>query len=212
MFTLQNVRYGNILNIDYLVLPPDKVTCIIGESGSGKTTLLRLLNNLISCDEGNIVYMDKNINDIDPVELRRRVVMLSQIPVIFGGNVRDNLLMGLKFSEKPVASKEKLDEVMMLVSLKKNLEDDASRLSGGEKQRLALARVLLMEPEVLLLDEPSSALDDDTEKIVIQNTVNYVKENGKALIMVTHSREIARVYAENIIEISSGRLKNKECR
>lgn len=207
MFLLSGVKYKEILYIDHLEIPDGQVTCIVGESGSGKTTLLRLLNHLISYDEGDIFFCGQNVKDIDPVQLRRRVVMLPQTPVIFPGNIKENLLAGLRFAEKLPASGNRLLEVMNLVHLGKEIGEDASRLSGGEKQRLALARVLLLEPEVLLLDEPSSALDEETEKLVIENVYQYVKSGKKTLVMVTHAREIARAYGENIIEIAGGRVK-----
>lgn len=207
MFVLDNVRYKNILDVSHLVLPDKKINCILGESGSGKTTLLRLLNNLAACDNGSILWHEQSLYELNPIELRRRVVMLGQNPVIFDGSVRENLLIGLKFAEKPCPGDDKLREVLKQVSLHKELDVEAAQLSGGEKQRLALGRVLLMEPEVLLLDEPSSALDEDTEEILIRSLVRYVKENEITLIMVTHARRIAEEYGEYIVEIEQGRVK-----
>src|SRR5688572_13102079 len=100
-FTLDNVRFGRILEVPHLEIPEGKVTCIVGRSGSGKTTLLRLLNRMISPDAGTILYRGTPITEIDPVELRRRVVMLPQSPVMFDGTIRDNLLIGLRFSDRP---------------------------------------------------------------------------------------------------------------
>lgn len=210
MFSLKEVKYKNILDIGNLDILQGKVTCIVGESGSGKTTLLRLLNKLISCDSGEILYNNQSINDLDSVKLRREVVMLSQSPAIFSENIKDNLLIGLKFSERPPVSDEKLYQILKIVNLDKELTEDAKKLSGGEKQRLALARVMLMEPEVLLLDEPSSALDENTEHVVIQSLVNYAKKNNKTLIMVTHSKKVATLFADQIIEVKKGRIVNKK--
>ncbi|KXZ39232.1 putative ABC transport system ATP-binding protein [Alkalithermobacter thermoalcaliphilus JW-YL-7 = DSM 7308] len=208
MFLLKEVKYKNILNIKSLNIKQYKVTCIVGESGSGKTTLLRLLNKLISCDSGEIFYNNQPLTDINPIELRRNVVMLPQVPPIFKGSIKDNLLIGLKFSKKPLASDNQLYDVLKLVKLNKKLNQDAEKLSGGEKQRVALARVLLMKPEVLLLDEPSSALDEDTEHMLIDALVNYTKENGKTLIMVTHSKKVANEFSDEIIEIKEGMVIN----
>ncbi|MCX7921706.1 MAG: ATP-binding cassette domain-containing protein [Clostridia bacterium] len=208
MFLLEGIKYKGILDINKLTIPEKMVTCIIGESGSGKTTLLRLLNNLISSDEGEIFFKGTNIKEMSPMELRRRVVMLSQVPAIFGGTIKDNLLIGLRFSDKPQVSDDKLREILRLVHLDKDINEEAEKMSGGEKQRLALGRVILLQPEVFLLDEPSSALDENTERIVVERLVKYVKENEKTMVMVTHSREIASTYADNIIEIS----KNKSYR
>ncbi|PRX27175.1 putative ABC transport system ATP-binding protein [Orenia metallireducens] len=210
MFTLKKVKYKDVLNIEALTIKKHKVTCIVGQSGSGKTTLLRLLNKLISCDSGKITYKNQALKEIDSVELRRDLVMLPQAPAIFSGSIKDNLLIGLKFSEKPLVADEKLLEVLKLVRLKKELSEDAEKLSGGEKQRLALGRVMLMEPEVLLLDEPSSALDEDTEHMIIEALVNYSKENNKTLIMVTHSKKIAEQFSDEIIEIKDGRVLNQK--
>jgi putative ABC transport system ATP-binding protein len=138
----------------------------------------------------------------DSVELRRKVVMLPQQPAIYSGTVRDNLLKGLLYSEREPVSDDVLLKMLESVKLNKDLEDDAELLSGGEKQRLALGRVLLMEPEVLLLDEPSSALDDKTELMIIEEVVDYTRRNNKTLVMVTHSNRIAEDFSDQIIRIS----------
>jgi putative ABC transport system ATP-binding protein len=206
MFKIENLKYKNILDIESLIIPSEKITSILGASGSGKTTLLRHLNKLISPDNGNLFYFDKSLVETDSIELRRKVVMLSQNPAIFPGTIKDNLLLGLKFSEKPLPLESKLDEILKMIKLNKSLNENAENLSGGEKQRLALGRVILMEPEVFLLDEPSSALDEETANLLIEKLVTYVKATNKTLIMVTHSKAIASKFSDNIIEISNGKV------
>lgn len=206
MFYLNNVKYKHILSIDSLEIKKHKITCIVGESGSGKSTLLRLLNKLISCDKGEIYYNNIPYQTIASVNLRRKVVMLPQLPAIFDGSIRDNLLIGLAFAEKPEADDKKLHSILEMVHLDKPLDNNSELLSGGEKQRLALGRILLLEPEVFLLDEPSSALDEETERIIIEKLIAYVKETNKTLIMVTHSKKIALTYADDVIEIQQGRV------
>ncbi|GAW91182.1 ABC transporter-like protein [Calderihabitans maritimus] len=206
MFELRKVRYKNVLFIDELAIPPRKVTCIVGGSGSGKTTLLKLLNHMISCDSGDVFFEGRNVRELDPVKLRRRVVMLPQNPTIFPGTIKDNLIQGFIFSEIPVAPDEELRKALQMVKLDKELHVAAADLSGGEKQRLALARILLLEPEVLLLDEPSSALDEETEEHVIKRLVEYVKSGGRTLIMVTHSKQMAQNYGEYIVTLEEGRV------
>lgn len=208
MFLLKNVKYMHILEINDLHIKESKVTCIVGESGSGKSTLLRLLNKLISCDSGEITFNGQPLDTIDSVELRRNVVMLPQHPVIFPGTVRDNLLIGLKFAEKPMVDDKKLRQILEMVHLSKELNDVSDKLSGGEKQRLALGRVLLLDPQVFLLDEPSSALDEETEHIMIEKLVAYAKEANKTLIMVTHSKKVAEAYSEYMVEIHQGKVVN----
>ncbi|KOA18116.1 phosphate import ATP-binding protein PstB [Clostridium homopropionicum DSM 5847] len=208
MYTLKAVKYKNILKIDELHIPKEKVTCIIGQSGSGKTTLIRLLNKLISCEEGEILYKGKNLKEVDSILLRREVIMLPQNPVIFPGTIQENLLIGLKFSEKPLVSENELLEMLSFLNLEKSLKENAEKLSGGEKQRISLGRILLMEPEVLLLDEPSSALDEETENLIISKVITYVKSNKKTLTMVTHSSRVAEIFSDNIIEIAKGKIIN----
>lgn len=207
MFRLKNIKFLHILNIESLDIENGKITCIIGESGSGKTTLLKLFNKMITADSGEMFYNGKNIKEIDSVLHRREVVMLPQIPTVFPGTIKENLLIGLKFSEKPEVADEVLENILKEVRLDKKISEKVADLSGGEKQRLALGRIMIMEPEVLLLDEPSSALDEETEKIIMENLVSYVKKNNKTLIIVTHSKKLAQNYSDRILEIYDGRVR-----
>ncbi|MHB1256422.1 MAG: ABC transporter ATP-binding protein [Dethiobacteraceae bacterium] len=210
MFRLEAVSYKNILAIERLTLPGSKVTCIVGESGSGKTTLLRLLNKMVSPDAGEIYHQNIPLSSISAIELRRKVVMLQQLPVIFPGSVSDNLQAGLRFAEKPPVSAEKLRETLSLVHLRKELNSPAEKLSGGEKQRLALGRILLLEPDVMLLDEPSAGLDEETEQLIVNSLVAFSSRNQKTLIMVTHAKQVARDYAQYLIEVHNGTVVSQQ--
>ncbi|MBF7095509.1 ABC transporter ATP-binding protein [Alkalibacter mobilis] len=205
MFILTDVLYKNILNIRQLNIKKGSITCIVGESGSGKSTLIKLLNNLINIDSGEILYDENSIDQIDPIELRRKVVMLPQTPAIFNGSIRDNMLIGLKFSQKPMVKDDVLKDLLKKLKLTASLDKDADLLSGGEKQRIALARILLMDPEVLLLDEPSSALDEITEEIIIQILLEFARDKNKTIIMVTHSKKVVNLISDKIIEIKRGK-------
>ena len=206
MFRLRNVKARDIIHIEDLEIPAKQITCVVGESGSGKTTLLRLLNQMVSSDEGEIWFNGQPIEQIDPVLLRRKVVMLPQQPVMFDGNVRDNLLVGLSFAERPPAGDEQLRQMLRFVHLDKELDDHPESFSGGEKQRLGLARVLLLDADVLLLDEPTSALDDHTAREVMKNVAEHCKTKGKTVIMITHSRQLADEFADCVIELHQGKI------
>lgn len=201
LFMLEEVKYKHILDIAQLTIKEKQITSIVGQSGSGKTTLLRLLNKLISPDSGEIYYQGQPLSRLDPISLRREVVMLPQSPAIFDGSIKDNLQIGLNFSQQALPSNEALYAMLELVKLDKKLDDAAEKLSGGEKQRIALGRVLLMAPEVLLLDEPSSALDDETEQLIIQAIADYTRDKQKSMIMVTHSKNVANNFSDDLIEI-----------
>ncbi len=204
MFEICNLKFKNILDIEALTI--DRlITCIVGSSGSGKTTLLKHLNKLYTPDSGTIIYNGSDLADIPAVSLRREVVMLGQTPVIYSGDLEENLQIGLRFSEKLPASRDRLLNALEQVKLDKPLDDPCLSLSGGEKQRLCLARVMLMDAEVYLLDEPSAALDKETEHFIITNLADFVTREKKALIMVTHSEEVSGLYPEGTIRIENGR-------
>ncbi|MGF2615441.1 ATP-binding cassette domain-containing protein [Rossellomorea vietnamensis] len=201
MFTLEKVSYYDILNSINMKFEEGKVTCITGQSGAGKSTILKFLNKMILPTEGRVFYKGMPLESIDSVELRRQVVMLQQDPVIFQGNIEDNLQIGLKFSKQDPAPRSALKEALNVVMLEKALSDLSEKLSGGEKQRLALARILLMNPSAYLLDEPTSALDGETEAAVMERFIQSVKERDGTVIMVTHSEVVADRFGEEKIHL-----------
>lgn len=205
MFEVRNLKFKEILDIPSLIINKP-ITCIVGASGSGKTTLLRMLNRLNAPDEGAIYYNGQDIALMDTVQLRREVVMLGQTPVIYSGTVEDNLQIGLQFSQKRPATATAMKESLERVELDKQLTGSCRTLSGGEKQRLCLARVMLMDASVYLLDEPSAALDQKTEHFIIDNLAKFVMKKNKQLVMITHSEQIAQTLQDSIIRIENGHV------
>ena len=208
MFEFHNLKFEDIISIDSLTINKNEVTCIVGPSGSGKSTLLRLINKMISPTSGYISLDDKDIADIDSINYRRRVPMLSQSPITFPGTIRDNLLIGRKFQEKKAVSDKDLIDALAKVKLNMDLDEDISNLSGGEKQRISIARLMLLDSEIYLLDEPSSALDDITEDFVIETMVDMAKAKDKTIIYITHSNSMANKYSDRLIKIVDGRVSN----
>ena len=200
MFLIENLIFKDILDIPYLKID-QPISCIVGPSGSGKTTFLRMLNGLNKPDQGTIYYEGENISSVDIIQFRRRVVMLGQTPILYDGDIQNNLQIGLQFSQKLPASAQKLKEILERVGLNKSLGESCSTLSGGERQRLCLARVMLLNAEVYLLDEPSAALDRDTERFMIENLADFVTTYQKQMIMVTHSEQIAASYPNGLIHL-----------
>ena len=136
-------------------IPGRGVTAVFGPSGSGKSTLLRLCNRLEVPTSGTVSFYGKDVAGIDPLWLRRRVGMCFQRPTPFPGKVADNLR-----AADPVASDARMRDTLARVGLTGSwLDRDATALSGGEAQRMCLARTLTAQPQVLLLDEPTSAVD-----------------------------------------------------
>lgn len=201
MFELNDLIVEDILEIKNLKLTSDVVS-IEGQSGSGKSTLLRLLNNLDDPAAGSVLFHEDTLSSIPPQTLRKKIVMVPQSPVMFDGTIRDNLQIGRRFSGEENAPDTDLKETLDLLWLEKDLDTDASDLSGGEQQRVALGRVLLLDKaEVYLLDEPSSDLDDKTSAHVMKQFIATAKKNDKQTVMVTHDKGISKEFAETVINM-----------
>ena len=205
MFKLDNVRYKDIVHVKRLDIAGEGVTCFVGKSGGGKTTILKLLNKLISPTEGSITYHGEALDTIDSVAHRKRVIMLRQKPYIFSGTIKENLLIATRLHQVEV-SEEAMKSALEAVQLQRDLDRNAKTLSGGEAQRLALARIMLLNPECILLDEPSSALDEATEKFIIETIVRHVREKKCALVMVTHAEAVAKRFGDYIFNVSEGHI------
>lgn len=182
-----------------------RITVVMGPSGTGKSTLFRLLNRLEDPDEGHIYFEGKDVTALDPVQLRRRVHYVFQASVLFPWTVRDNLcypirLQGGQLSEKAMISL--LERVGLPPSaLSRNVEG----LSGGEKQRLNLARSLALDPPVLLLDEPTSSLDDASVEQV-EKEILSLRAQGTTILMISHQREQAERLADVMWQLKAGTL------
>ncbi len=211
MFEFIEVKYLEVVDIPYLYIS-EGLTVLLGASGSGKTTVLRLLNKMISPTQGRILFNGKNIKQINSVEHRRNVTMLSQNPAMFEGNIRDNLTIAFRFQEKDIPADQKLYRILAKVQLNKELKTPVNQLSGGEKQRLALGRIFLLDPSVYLLDEPSSALDQDTEDMIIKMVYEHIKNAKKSAVMITHSKSVAEKYGDEIIEMAGGKILYRRLR
>jgi putative ABC transport system ATP-binding protein len=210
VFSLKDVIYREILSIPMLEIPAGSLFGITGKSGSGKTTLLRLLNNMISCEQGEISYFRENILTLDPVALRRKVVMVPQSSYIFPKTVRENIRLAFYFNHKEPPAQDEMEQLLSVLGMSGMLDRDTFDMSGGEKLRLALARALLLDPETLLLDEPTAALDEDNAGVVVDILAQWVRRTGKSAVMISHAAGIIREHADLILNLSGGRIINLE--
>ncbi len=182
-------------------IPAAGITVISGPSGAGKTTLLRLCNRLEVPDEGTLRYRGQPLDELDPLVLRRRVGMVFQRSVPFPGSVADNLAVA-----HPDAGPEEMRAVLSRVALDPGLlAQEARTLSGGELQRMCLARTLVTQPETLLLDEPTSALDAQPKQ-VFEHTARELAAQGITIVWVTHDSAQAGRVADRIYQLRNGRL------
>jgi len=178
-----------------MVVPDDGITALTGPSGSGKSTVLRLCNRLLVPDDGIVRFRGVDVAEIDPCTLRRRVGMVFQHPIPFAGTVSENLAVAGEHD--PAAVARLLERVGLDAGFATR---DARRLSGGEAQRMCLARTLATQPEALLVDEGTSALDDDATA-VLEALVREEAQRGCPVLWVTHDLAQAERIAAHRIQM-----------
>lgn len=203
--------YGDdkvLIGINYSFFP-GQVYGLVGPSGAGKSTILRILDLLENPTSGEVFYQGRPVKIRKPEVLmvRRCLAMVFQQPVLFSGTVLENVFYGLKVrGQKMPTHRTKLLEVLKMVGLEGKEKQKATTLSGGEAQRLALARVMVLKPEVLLLDEPTANLDPANILIIEKLLKDIRKRFGTTIIMVTHNLLQAKRLVDQILLINEGKL------
>lgn len=186
-----------------------KMTAIVGKSGSGKTTILNIISKLYDIDSGNILFDDKSIDKLNRNSIRENVGEISQSPYIFNTSIRQNMLFA-----KPNATEKEIIKVLkdaeiyddvknMPSGIDSEIGENGIKVSGGQKQRLAIARLLLKNPKVIVLDEATSSLDNESQKKII----NFFEKNKrkKTIIIVAH-RLSSIINADKIYIIDDGKI------
>ena len=177
----------------------NRVSTVVGPSGSGKTSLLRCLNRLEDPEEGRILLDGSDIRSIQPTDLRRRVGMIFQVPLLFAGDIRSNLAYGLED-----LAEEKMVEALEASGLAASfLDRDAQALSVGQAQRACIARALVRDPEVLLMDEPTSSLDKDASARV-EGLMGSLLDDGLTIVLVTHDLDQAKRVGSHALLLVEG--------
>jgi putative ABC transport system ATP-binding protein len=206
LFELERVslrRGGEPVLVELSARFPEGVSAVVGPSGSGKSTLLRLLDRLSDPDKGVVRFRGTDTRELDPLQLRREVALVPQLPALLDGTVADNIGFAAGLSDRD----PDLDRLLGLAGLEASFADrDVERLSVGEQQRTMIARALATEPDVLLLDEPTSALDEQARDSVERTVVDLHRKLGNSIVIVTHDPEQARRLAEWVVRIDAGRL------
>ena len=178
-----------------------RCTAVVGPTGAGKSTLLRVLNRLEDPTEGRVLLDGRPIGDMDVPELRRRVGLVAQRPVLLTDRVGEELRVGRR-DLSAGRSSALLQRVGLPVDFAAR---GTAELSGGEAQRLCLARALAVEPEVLLLDEPTSALDGITAALIADLARDHVSGGG-TVVLVSHDLAVVRRVAHHVLVLHGGRL------
>src|SRR5271169_1275467 len=201
--------YGNTVAVDAIDLkvPADSYCCLLGPSGCGKTSTLRLVAGHETASSGDIIIGTKNVTEMPPAD--RGTAMMFQSYALFPHlNAADNVAFSLKMRGVPKAERRaKAMEMLELVDMTRYAERLPAQLSGGQQQRVALARALITKPQILLLDEPLSALDPFLRIKVRTELKRLQKELGISFVHVTHSQDEAMALADLIVVMNAGRIE-----
>lgn len=200
--------YGGrmVLDIDQLSITDGEILAIVGPSGAGKSTFLRILNFLEAPDSGQVRYFGKSINFQNiPIQVQRSVTAVFQRPSLLSGSVESNIRFGLRIRGNRDGDEE-MKGLLTRIGLSHLAHKPAQTLSGGEAQRVAFARALILQPRVLLLDEPSANLDPYNVEI-IEKTISELRQARKTtIILVTHNIFQARRLADRVLLMLNGKI------
>jgi phosphate transport system ATP-binding protein len=200
-----NIYYGDFLAVKdvNLKIPQNKITAIIGPSGCGKSTMLRAFNRMnelvpTAWAEGEVLYQGKNIydDDVDPVEVRRRIGMVFQKPNPFPKSIYDNVAWGAKINgyqgNLDQLVEQSLKDAALWIEVKDKLDQNGLSLSGGQQQRLCIARAIAVKPDLILMDEPASALDP-IATLRIEELMRELAKNYTIIVVTHNMQQAARV-------------------
>ena len=188
-------------DVDVLVREGEP-TAVVGSSGAGKSTLLRAINRLIEPTSGEVYLDGEPTSRLDPLELRRRVGMVFQVPALFGGSVAEAVLYGARLAGKDADPGRLLEMVGLSASL---AERDPQTLSVGQQQRVAIARALALGPEALLLDEPTSALDEGARRRIEELVTDLKARLGLTMVFVSHDLSQVERVADRVVALAEGK-------
>jgi len=200
--------YGDVtaLRDISLKLERGEILTVLGPNGSGKTTLLKILGGLERPSSGEVLFDGVRVGGDNAEEMRKRATLVFQRTVLLRGTVRNNVAYGLRLRDIPDEDIERrAREAIELVGLEVLADRQAKDLSGGEQQRLSLARALVLDCELLLLDEPTANLDPESLAIV-KEVIRKLNEGGTTIVLATHNLEQARELSERLLLLECGEI------
>ncbi|MEZ4515577.1 MAG: ATP-binding cassette domain-containing protein [Chloroflexota bacterium] len=209
IYKLTNLRYDydgrTVLDIPDLSVERGEILTLLGPSGAGKTTLLRLLNFIERSTRGTLEFDGRRVGRRIPVAQRRRVAAVYEKPALLGGSVIANINYGLSLRKTELSDAE-MSQWLERLGLTALAEQSAAELSIGEAQRAALARALVVKPDVLLLDEPTNNLDPINVNLIEQIVLDEQQTTGMTVVLVTHDMDQAQRLGHRTGLMLGGRL------
>ena len=208
MLELKNIKksYDGVTvlkNID-LTISDGEIVSILGPSGCGKTTLLNLILGLTDADSGKIIFDGQDITNV-PMEKRGFNIVFQDYALFPNLNVMQNITYGSKNTPN-ISTQEEINELIELLGLKPHLNKKIDQLSSGQKQRVALARTMVMKPKILLLDEPLSALDGVIKESIKEKIKQIARDYHLTTIIVTHDPEEALTLSDKVLIVNDGSI------
>lgn len=192
-----------VLDIEYLEIESGKITGITGTNGSGKTTLMNMIGGMDKDYEGNITYNDETLNK----QIVENMTYVFQKPYLFRRSVSENIIYPLKIRNyDKIKSKELVIGIIADLNIEDLIELKAHKLSGGESQKVALARALVFSPNILLLDEPTSNIDPEYINTMESVISKFHKQTKGTIVIVTHNIEQSIRLCHNIISLDNGKV------
>jgi ABC-type sugar transport system ATPase subunit len=196
------------LNIASLSIPPGETLAVVGPNGAGKSTLLLTLARLIQPAGGEIIFDGKSLMGLDELDYRRKLSVVFQDPLLMDMSVEDNVALGLRFRGMPRDQiRARVGRWLRQLGIESLSKRRAGQLSGGEAQRVSLARAFALEPELLLLDEPFSSLDPPTRAKLLGDLSGLLAKDHRTAIFVTHNLNEAAQLSHRIAVIVKGMLR-----
>lgn len=191
MYKISNLEYKKIFFIEYLEINPQDFLIIYGESGSGKSTFIKLLCGQDYDYQGSILLNDFELKTLNKMEIMKKISMMGQRVYLLKETISDEIkeicsLFNLIYDEV------KIKELLKIVNLDKDIHENVNLFSGGEKERIAILRTLYLDKQIIILDEPTAALDKITTQKLMANLEKYIKDKEKTLIMITHNQDIIK--------------------
>ena len=197
-----------VLGVEHLSISRGETLAVVGPNGAGKSTLLLILAQLLKPASGEIRFDGKSLREWNELEYRRKISFVFQSPLLLDMTVEENVALGLTFRGAPKEqAKAEAAKWMKRLGVESLSARQASQLSGGEAQRVSLARAFVLNPELLLLDEPFAALDPPTRAKLIADLSALLAENHRAAVFVTHNLNEAAKLCHRIAVIVEGRLR-----
>ena len=196
-----------ILDLNELEVQPGEILAIVGPNGAGKSTLFLALARLLPAEHAQIYFGGQSLDEMDALAYRRRIALILQEPLLLSVSVWENVAMGLRFRGIPTAEARRRVRPWLERLGIAHLEGRvAGKLSGGEAQRVSLARAFVLEPELLLLDEPFTALDAPTRAHLVEDLGAVLAETGTTSIFITHDLQEALKLATRLAVMLGGRI------